>query len=47
MAAKLEASGIPVEHRDEWNTADYRNFARVDVPEGLPIELWEPPSTQS
>ena len=47
MAAKLEASGIPVERRDEWNTADFGNFARIHDPEGLPIELWEPPSTQN
>ncbi|MBC9928402.1 VOC family protein [Leucobacter sp. cx-169] len=44
MAARLEASGIPVERREEWNTAEYGNFARIHDPEGLPIELWEPPT---
>lgn len=44
MAARLEGSGIPVERREEWNTAEYGNFARIHDPEGLPIELWEPPT---
>ena len=39
----LEAAGIAVERRDEWNTEEYGNFARIHDPEGLPIELWEPP----
>lgn len=44
LVAKLEAAGIAVERRDEWNTADYGRFARIHDPEGLPIELWEPPA---
>jgi glyoxylase I family protein len=44
LAAKLEAAGIPVERREEWNTAEYGTFARIHDPEGLPIELWEPPA---
>jgi catechol 2,3-dioxygenase-like lactoylglutathione lyase family enzyme len=44
LAAKLEAAGIAVERRAEWDTADYGNFARIHDPEGLPIELWEPPA---
>ncbi|MCU1424815.1 MAG: glyoxalase [Microbacteriaceae bacterium] len=44
LAAKLDAAGIPVERRPEWDTADYGNFARIHDPEGLPIELWEPPA---
>jgi predicted enzyme related to lactoylglutathione lyase len=40
MAEKLEAAGIPVERRAEWET-DYGRFARIIDPEGLPIELWE------
>jgi glyoxylase I family protein len=44
LAGTLEAAGIAVERRDEWNTADYGSFARIHDPEGLPIELWEPPA---
>jgi glyoxylase I family protein len=44
LAARLELSGIPVERRPEWDTADYGRFARIHDPEGLPIELWEPPA---
>jgi predicted enzyme related to lactoylglutathione lyase len=44
LAAKLEAAGIAVERRPEWDTADYGRFARIHDPEGLPIELWEPPA---
>ena len=42
LAAKLEAAGIAVERRPEWDTADYGHFAHIHDPEGLPIELWEP-----
>jgi len=40
LAAKLEAAGIPVERRPEWEV-DYGRFMRITDPEGLPIELWE------
>jgi glyoxylase I family protein len=40
LAAKLEAAGIPVERRPEWEV-DFGRFARIHDPEGLPIELWE------
>jgi predicted enzyme related to lactoylglutathione lyase len=43
LAAKLQAAGIPVERRPEWDTDDYGHFARIHDPEGLPIELWQPP----
>lgn len=43
MAARLEAAGIPVERRDEWET-EYGRFARIHDPEGLTIELWELPA---
>ncbi len=42
MAARLTAAGIGVERREEWET-EYGRFARIHDPEGLPIELWEPP----
>jgi predicted enzyme related to lactoylglutathione lyase len=40
LAETLEAAGIPVERRAEWDT-EYGRFARIVDPEGLPIELWE------
>jgi catechol 2,3-dioxygenase-like lactoylglutathione lyase family enzyme len=43
LAATLEAAGIAVERRPEWDATDYGSFARIHDPEGLPIELWEPP----
>jgi glyoxylase I family protein len=42
LAASLDGAGIPVERRPEWET-EYGRFARIHDPEGLPIELWEPP----
>lgn len=44
LAATLEASGIAVERRTEWDADDFGRFARIHDPEGLPIELWEPPT---
>lgn len=41
MIAQLEAAGVAVETRAEWDSAVGR-FARVRDPEGNPIELWEP-----
>lgn len=44
LAARLEAAGVPVERRDEWNTDEYGTFARIHDPEGLALELWQPPA---
>lgn len=44
MVARLEAAGIAVERRPEWTATDFGSFARIQDPEGLPIELWEPAS---
>ena len=41
MQAQLQAAGIAVETRDEWNSVIGR-FARIHDPEGNPVELWEP-----
>ncbi|MBP9812051.1 VOC family protein [Candidatus Gracilibacteria bacterium] len=43
LIADLEAKGITVIQKDEWNTMpEIGTFARVHDPEGNPIELWEP-----
>jgi predicted enzyme related to lactoylglutathione lyase len=33
-----------IERREEWTATEYGSFARIHDPEGLPIELWEPPA---
>lgn len=43
LVVTLEAAGIAVERREEWTATEYGTFARIHDPEGLPIELWEPP----
>lgn len=43
MIAQLEAAGIAVETRPDWD-GEYGKFARIHDPEGNPIELWEPSS---
>lgn len=40
LVVALEAAGIAVERRPEWD-GEYGRFARIHDPEGLPIELWE------
>ncbi|XBH21058.1 hypothetical protein V5R04_12670 [Jonesiaceae bacterium BS-20] len=47
LIESLKAAGIAVERRDEWTGTEYGTFARIHDPEGLPIELWEPPQTES
>jgi predicted enzyme related to lactoylglutathione lyase len=44
LTAKLQAAGIEVQTKPEWDTPEYGRFARVHDPEGNPIELWEPPA---
>lgn len=43
LIASLEAAGIAVETRPEWNDPTVGRFARVHDPEGNAVELWEPP----
>ena len=43
LAGKLEASGIAVERRAEWDHPSVGRFGRIVDREGNPIELWEPP----
>ena len=44
LIAQLEAAGIAVETRAQWNTPETGRFARIVDPEGNPIELWQPPA---
>jgi catechol 2,3-dioxygenase-like lactoylglutathione lyase family enzyme len=43
LMADLRAAGIAVETREDWDSAETGRFARIQDPEGNPIELWEPP----
>ncbi len=43
IVMRLEAAGIDVERRPEWETDDGW-FVRISDPEGLPIELWQLPA---
>jgi glyoxylase I family protein len=38
----LQAAGIEVITKPEWNSPEIGHFARVHDPEGNPIELWQP-----
>jgi glyoxylase I family protein len=43
LIADLEAKGLVVEQKAEWNAMpEVGTFARVHDPEGNPIELWQP-----
>ena len=44
LTASLRAAGIEVERRPDWDTSEYGSFARIHDPEGLPVELWQPPT---
>ena len=43
LLEQLNAAGIAIETRDEWDSTEAGRFARIHDPEGTPIELWEPP----
>jgi len=40
---QLNAAGISIETRDEWDDPTTGRFARIHDPEGNAIELWEQP----
>jgi predicted enzyme related to lactoylglutathione lyase len=44
LLEQLNASGIEVIVKPEWNSPEIGQFARIHDPEGNPIELWEPPA---
>ena len=43
LLEQLNAAGIKIETKPEWDTPETGRFARVHDPEGNPIELWKPP----
>jgi predicted enzyme related to lactoylglutathione lyase len=45
LLEQLNAAGIAVETRDEWDSPEAGRFARIHDPEGNPVELWEPVQT--
>ncbi len=45
MLEQLNAAGIAIETRDEWDSPETGRFARIHDPEGNAIELWEQPSS--
>jgi predicted enzyme related to lactoylglutathione lyase len=42
LIARLRDGGMAVETRAEWDHPDVGRFARIQDPEGNPIELWQP-----
>lgn len=44
LIASLQAAGIAVETRADWDDAAIGRFARIIDPEGNSVELWEPPA---
>jgi predicted enzyme related to lactoylglutathione lyase len=44
LLEQLNASGIDVITKPEWNDPSTGQFARIHDPEGNAIELWEPPA---
>lgn len=43
LLEQLNASGIAITVKDDWNSPETGSFARIHDPEGNAIELWEPP----
>ncbi|MEN2785940.1 VOC family protein [Sphingomonas qilianensis] len=43
LLEQLNASGIEIVTKPEWNDPATGQFARIHDPEGNAIELWEPP----
>jgi catechol 2,3-dioxygenase-like lactoylglutathione lyase family enzyme len=43
LLEQLNAAGVAIETRAEWDSPETGRFARIQDPEGNAIELWEPP----
>ena len=44
LLEQLNAAGIEIIIKPEWNDPSVGQFARIHDPEGNAIELWEPPA---
>jgi predicted enzyme related to lactoylglutathione lyase len=44
LLEQLNAAGIAITVKPEWNSPETGQFARIHDPEGNAIELWEPPA---
>jgi predicted enzyme related to lactoylglutathione lyase len=44
LCSALRNAGIDVITNPEWDMPGVGRFARIDDPEGHPIELWQPDS---
>jgi len=44
MLRHLEAAGVDITTKPEWDDPSVGRFARIHDPEGNAIELWEPPA---
>lgn len=44
LLEQLNAAGIEIVTKDEWDSPETGKFARLHDPEGNAIELWEPPA---
>ena len=44
LLEQLNASGIAIITKPEWDSPETGRFARIHDPEGNVIELWEPPA---
>lgn len=44
LLEQLNAAGIAIITKEEWDTPETGRFARIHDPEGNAIELWEPPA---
>lgn len=44
LLEQLNAAGIDIIVKDEWDSPETGKFARIHDPEGNAIELWEPPA---
>ena len=43
LLAELRKAGVTVKTDPAWDAPETGRFARIEDPEGNPIELWEPP----
>jgi glyoxylase I family protein len=43
LLSALRGAGVQVITNTDWDSAETGKFARIQDPEGNPIELWQPP----